>query len=195
MNAERQHYLRTLHRAGEEHDAREPDRTRRFRNLDAETGHFIHMQIQLMTAQSVVEIGTSNGYSTIWLAAALESTGGRLVSVDVADQTDAISNIEQTGLSDIVEFVQADGGAYLQGLADGSIDLIFLDAERTQYTDWWPHPYRALRPGGLLLIDNAHHPAPDELVGLIEMINAEAGLDHLTLMVGSGLILARKAIS
>lgn len=193
MNAERQQFLRTLHRTGEEHDARESDRTRRYRNLDPETGHFVQMQIHLMAARSVVELGTSNGYSTIWLADAVAETGGRLVTVDVEDQADALRNIEQAGLSESVEFVRADAGEYLVGLADESVDILFLDAERTQYTGWWPHPYRVLRPGGLMLIDNAHHPAPDELVGFVELIDAEPGLDHLTLMVGSGLILARKS--
>lgn len=195
MNAERHEFLRTLHQAGVEHDARETDRTARYRNLDPDTGHFIHIQIELMSAQTVVEVGTSNGYSTVWFADAVEQTGGRLISVDINSQEDAIRNIEQTGLSASVEFVQADAGDCLRGLADNSVDLLFLDAERTQYVDWWPHPHRVLRPGGLMLIDNAHHPAPDELVGFVELINAEPGLDHLTLMVGSGLILARKSNS
>jgi hydrogenase/urease accessory protein HupE len=43
-----------------------------------------------------------------------------------------------------------------------------------------------------MLVDNAHHPAPDELVGFVKLIDNEPGLDHLTLMIGSGLILARK---
>jgi predicted O-methyltransferase YrrM len=59
--------------------------------------------------------------------------------------------------------------------------------------EWWPHPYRVLRTGGLMLVDNAHHPAPDELVDFVKLINNEPGLDHLTLMTGSGLILARKS--
>lgn len=193
MNEERLHFLRTLQRTGEEHDARASDRTMRYRNLDPETGHFIHMQLQLMDAKSVVELGTSNGYSTIWLADAMERSGGHLVTVDVEDQTDAIGNVQQAGLTTLVEFVQADAGKYLADLPGSSIDVLFLDAERTQYEAWWPNPYRVLRPGGLMLIDNAHHPAPDELVSFVELIDTEPGLDHLPLMIGSGLILARKA--
>lgn len=193
MNQERHLFLRALEREGVEHDARESDRTVRYRNLDPESAHFISMQLQLMNARSVLELGTSNGYSTIWLAEAMEQTGGRLTTVDTASQDEAMANIDRTGLSGTVEFVRTDAGAYLESQPDGSVDAIFLDAERTQYVGWWPHPFRVLRPGGLMLVDNAHHPAPDELTEFVELIDGEARLDHLTLMIGSGLILVRKA--
>lgn len=192
MNQDRYRLLRTLHREGQEHDAREPDRTVRYRNLDPETGHYISMQILLINARSVVEVGTSNGYSTIWVADAVQQTGGRLITVDIDSQAEAIRNVEGAGLSDIVHFVREDGGAFLASLPDQEVDVLFLDAERTRYVEWWPHPYRVLRSGGLVLVDNAHHPAPDELVGFVKLIDNEPGLDHLTLMIGSGLILARK---
>lgn len=193
MNEERYLFLRALHREGQEHDAREADRTLRYRNADPETAHYISMQLLLMNATSVVEVGTSNGYSTTWLADAVEQNGGRLTTVDIESQTDAITNVDRTGLAGVVEFVHGDGGEFLASLPEASVDVLFLDAERTRYVGWWPHPYRVLRPGGLMLVDNAHHPAPDELVGLIDLINEEPGLDHLTLMIGSGLILARKS--
>lgn len=192
MHQERYRFLGLLLREGQEHDAREADRTARYRNLDPETAHYISMQLLLMNATSVVELGTSNGYSTIWLADAMEQTGGQLTTVDVESQAEAIRNVEKAGLSDAVQFVRQDGGDFLASIPDESVDVLFLDAERTQYVDWWPHPYRVLRPGGLMLVDNAHHPAPDELTGFVKVINSEPGLDHLTLMIGSGLILARK---
>lgn len=194
MNPEQQQFLRTVHRFGVEHDSRQADRTIRYRNLDPDTGHYISMQMQLMAATSVVELGTSNGYSTLWFADAMAQTGGRLITVDVASQTEAIENIERAELSESVTFVRSDAGAYLAGLADGSLDVLFLDAERKEYAGWWPDPYRVLRPGGLLLIDNAHHPAPDELKEIVELIDAQPGLDHLTIMIGSGLILAKKSL-
>lgn len=192
MDRDRYLLLRALHREGQKHDAGEADRTRRYRNVDPETAHYISMQVLLMNATSVVELGTSNGYSTIWLADAMQQTGGRLVTVDVESQDEAIANIDRAGLAHRVQFVHQDGGAFLASLPDRSVDVLFLDAERTRYVEWWPHPYRVLRTGGLMLVDNAHHPAPDELVGFVKLIDNEPGLDHLTLMIGSGLILARK---
>ncbi len=192
MNADLHEFLNHLHAEAVQHDAGQADRTRRYRNLDPETAHFIAMQIQLMDAKSVVEVGTSNGYSTIWLADAVASTGGKLTTVDTASQDTASENVETAGLAGVVEFIHADAGDHLAALDDGSVDVLFLDAERTQYAGWWPHPFRVLRAGGLMLVDNAHHPAPDELTSFVELVAAEPGLDHLTLPIGSGLILARK---
>jgi predicted O-methyltransferase YrrM len=193
MNRDLYRFLGALHREGQEHDAREADRTVRYRNLDPDTAHYISMQLLLMNATSVVELGTSNGYSTIWMADAVQQTGGRLVTVDIESQAEAIANLEKAGLSNTVQFVRQDGGAFLASLPDESVDVLFLDAERTRYVEWWPHPYRVLRTGGLMLVDNAHHPAPDELVDFVKLINNEPRMDHLTLMTGSGLILARKS--
>ncbi len=192
MNENRDRFLEALHREGEEHDARQANRTLRYRNLDPETAHYISMQLLLMNATTVVELGTSNGYSTIWLADAVEQTGGQLTTVDTKSQNEAIGNLEKAGLSDVVQFVRQDGGAFLTSLPEESVDVLFLDAERTLYAEWWPHPYRVLRKGGLMLVDNAHRPAPDELVDFVKLIDNQPGLDHLTLMIGSGLILARK---
>lgn len=192
MNADLHEFLNRLHAEGVQHDAGQTDRTRRYRNLDPETAHFIAIQILLMDAKSVVEIGTSNGYSTIWLANTVASTGGRLATVDTALQDAATENVGRARLASAVDFIRGDAGDYLADLDDGSVDVLFLDAERTQYAGWWPHPYRVLRTGGLMLVDNAHHPAPDELATFVELVAAEPRLDHLIMPIGSGLILARK---
>lgn len=192
MNPELHQLLNHLHAEGLRHDANQPDRTKRHRNLDPETAHFIAMQIHLMKAKRVIEVGTSNGYSTIWLADAVGAMGGRLITIDMESQDAAKANVEEAGLAGAVEFVCADAGDYLASLDNASVDVLFLDAERTQYADWWQHPHRILRAGGLMLVDNAHHPAPDELTAFVDLIAAEPGLDHLTLQIGSGLILARK---
>ena len=83
----------------------------------------------------------------------------------------------------------ADGGAALAELADGAVDLLFLDAERTEYPAWWPHPARVLRPGGVLVADNAlSHPA--EIAPLRDLVEAEPGLVSTTIGVGKGELVA-----
>ncbi len=84
--------------------------------------------VRITGARHVVEIGTANGYSTVWLADAVGDTGGHVVSIDTATNGDARTNLiradgVQPGLAKRVELRQEDGGAYLVRLADGSVDL------------------------------------------------------------------------
>lgn len=69
-----------------------------------------------------------------------------------AAQDDARRTAEEAGLTDLVDFRLEDGGAALSTLADGSVDLLFLDAERTEYPSWWPHPVRVLRAAPALTV-------------------------------------------
>ena len=86
-------------------------------------------------------------------------------------------------------FRSEDGGAYLARLADGSVDLLFLDAERVEYSSWWPHPARVLRTGGVLAIDNVLSHA-DEVAPFLTLLAGEPALVGATVAVGKGLHLA-----
>ena len=95
----------------------------------------------------------------------------------------------QPGLGTRVEFRQEDGGTYLAGLGDASVDLLFLDAERVQYPSWWPHPLRVLARGGVLAVDNVlSH--PDEVAPFLALLSREPALVQSTFAVGKGLHLA-----
>ena len=183
--------LTDLFERGAAHDADEPDRLRRLRNLEPATASLLTLVLRMARARDVVEIGTSNGYSAIWLADAARDTGGHVTTVDVTEWPDVESNLDRAGVP--VTRLLADGGAYLAGLADASVDLLFLDAERTEYAGWWPHPVRVLRPGGVLAIDNVlSHPG--EVAGMLRLIAADPVLVSETVAVGKGLHLAWRAI-
>ena len=93
------------------------------------------------------------------------------------------------GLADHVDFRAGDGGAALAALADGAVDLLFLDAERTEYPSWWPHPVRVLRVGGVLVADNAlSHPA--EIEPVRELLERDGRLSVTTIPVGKGELVA-----
>jgi predicted O-methyltransferase YrrM len=180
-----------LYADGEAHDAAEPDRLRRRRNLEPDAAALLTQVARIAAARLVVEIGTSNGYSTIWLADAVRDTGGRVVSVDVETWPDTAGNLDRAGVASTVELRVADGGAFLAGLPDGSVDLLFLDAERVEYPGWWPHPARVLRPGGVLAVDNVlSH--PDEVAPFLALVAADPGFTATTVAVGKGLHLAWK---
>ncbi len=74
--------LEKLHAHGVKHDAGEPDRLDRFRNLEPDTARLLALLVRATGARRLLELGTSNGYSTLWLADAVRSVGGRLISVD-----------------------------------------------------------------------------------------------------------------
>ncbi|GIJ52086.1 O-methyltransferase [Virgisporangium aliadipatigenens] len=183
--------LDELYADGTAHDADQPDRLRRRRNLEPETANLLALTLRVAGAREVVEIGTSNGYSAIWLADAVRDTGGRVSSVDVEEWPGVVENLVRAGVSPSVARVISDGGAYLAGLPEGSVDLLFLDAERVEYPRWWPHPVRVLRPGGVLAVDNVlSH--PDEVAGFLALARKRDDLVGHTVPVGKGLFLAWK---
>jgi predicted O-methyltransferase YrrM len=180
-----------LFAAAERHDATKVDRLERWRVLEPDAGRLLWFLTQAVQARAIVEIGTSRGVSTLWLADAARGTGGLVLSLDTdaAAQDEARRSVAEAGLAEYVEFRVADGGAALAELADGAVDLLFLDAERTEYPAWWPHPARVLRPGGVLVADNAlSHPA--EMAPLRDLIEAEPGLVRTTIGVGKGELVA-----
>jgi len=180
-----------LFAAAERHDATKADRLERWRVLEPDAGRLLWFLTQAVQARAIVEIGTSRGVSTLWLADAARGTGGLVLSLDTdaAAQDEARRSVAEAGLAEYVEFRVADGGAALAELPDGAVDLLFLDAERTEYPAWWPHPARVLRPGGVLVADNAlSHPA--EIAPLRDLIEAEPGLVSTTIGVGKGELVA-----
>jgi predicted O-methyltransferase YrrM len=183
-----------LYADGIVHDAAQPDRLLKYRNLEPATAELLSLIVRIAGARDVVEIGTANGYSTVWLADAVADTGGHVVSLDTATNGDARMNLVRSdaihgSLAKRVEFRQEDGGAYLARLADRSVDLLFLDAERVEYPNWWPHPVRVLRPGAVLAIDNVLSHA-DEVAPFLALLAGEPTLVGTTVVVGKGLYLA-----
>jgi predicted O-methyltransferase YrrM len=176
--------------AAARHDATQEDRLDRWRVLEPDAGRFVWFLAQAVGARDIVEIGTSRGVSTLWLADAARATGGRVTSFDTDPdaQRDAARSLEEAGLRDVVELRLGDGGTGLASFGDGAVDLLFLDAERTEYPSWWPHPVRVLRPGGVLVADNAlSH--PDEIAPLHDLLRDDLAA-VTTIPVGKGELVA-----
>lgn len=191
MDATTQKIIDDLMVAAEEHDAAQADRLDRWRVLEPDAGRLLWFLVQALPAPNIVEIGTSRGVSTLWLADAARVIGGHVLTVDTdeAAQHAARDSLRAAGLLDRVTFRPGDGGAALADLTTGSVDLLFLDAERTEYPSWWPHPARVLRVGGVLVADNAlSHPA--EIAPLRDLIEQDGRLTTTTIGVGKGELLA-----
>jgi predicted O-methyltransferase YrrM len=80
----------------------------------------------------------------------------------------------------------------LQRFADSAFDFIFLDSERPEYPGWWPDIRRVLRPGGLLVVDNATS-HPQEMASLVALVEADTSFTTSLVLVGNGEFIAVKA--
>lgn len=182
--------LEELRRHGVEHDAAKPDRLDRLRNLEPDTAGLLAVLIRATGARRVLEIGTSNGYSTVWLADAVSATGGRLTSVEIeADRSaQADGNLTRAGLRDQVDLRVQDAAETLRQSTSGQWDMIFLDAERPAYPDYWPDLRRVLRPGGLLVVDNVISHA-DQVSDFRALVSETPGFTEAVVPTGAGALL------
>jgi predicted O-methyltransferase YrrM len=191
MNSEREAIAAEVLRAGREHDARQADRLARYRNVEPETGALLGVLVRATSAQRVLELGTSNGYSTLWLADAVQTTGGHVLTleIDPARTAEARANLARAGLDGYVECRTQGAGQALTEQPPDAWQFVFLDAERPQYAAFWPMLMNALEPGGLLAIDNAISHA-SELTAVRALIDADDRLTASLVPIGAGLVLA-----
>jgi predicted O-methyltransferase YrrM len=125
-------------------------------NVPRKDGEFLHLLVQLTSAKNVLEVGTSNGYSAIWMALGLEETGGKLTTIEIDPERvkEAKENLGQVGLADRVTFLEGDAHQVCRTL-EGPFDLIFLDADKGNEMDYFNTLFPKLQPGGVLLVHNA----------------------------------------
>lgn len=183
-------FLNGLYRQGREHDDRQADRLDRWRNVEPESAQVLALLIRALAPRRLLELGTSNGYSTIWLADAARAVGGSLVSVEVdaARAERARENLARAGLDELVELRVEDAAATLSAGADGAWDFIFVDAERPAYPGYWPDLVRLLAPRGLLAVDNVVSHA-SELVEFRELVAGDERVVEALCPTGAGLLL------
>ena len=192
MNAARRALAAEILAAARRHDERQDDRLARYRNVEPETAELLWLLIRAMRAQRILEIGTSNGYSTIWLADAALASGGTVCSVEIDPRRTALAqeNLARAGLA--AELRSEDAATTLAQAAPGTFDLVFLDSERDAYADLWPALRRVLRPdGGLLVIDNVISHAA-EVAAVTALIEAEPSVLSMLLDVGAGVRLVTR---
>ena len=183
-----------IERFGESNDAVTADRPRRMLNITRDTGEFLAVLVRATLARRVLEIGTSNGYSTLWLAEAARVIGGAVTTVEVSEYKVklAAENFSRAGLSAIITLIHDDAGRVLERSDPNAYDLVFLDSERPEYSGWWPSLRRALRPGGLLIVDNATS-HPEQMAPFVARVKADPQFTSSLVPIGNGELLAVKA--
>ncbi|HOW69718.1 MAG TPA: class I SAM-dependent methyltransferase [Phycisphaerae bacterium] len=118
-------------------------------------GRYLRLLTESIAPKRVVEIGTSHGYSAIWLCLALRSTGGKLTTyeVDAGRAALARKNFARAGVDSIVTLVEGDAHKEVTKLKE-PIDLLFLDADKEGYLDYLEKLLPLVRAGGLILAHN-----------------------------------------
>lgn len=186
--------LSELEKFGEKNDETISDRPQRMLNITRDTGAFLSVLIRATNARHVLEIGTSNGYSTLWLADAARAIDGQVSTVERSDYKFelAAQNFARTTLVPYIAQIHDDAGHVLADAPDAAFDLIFLDSERPEYSGWWPDLKRVLRPGGLLVVDNATS-HPDEMAPFVALVESDLDFTTSLVPVGKGEFLATRS--
>jgi predicted O-methyltransferase YrrM len=187
--------LAELEQFGKANDASTTERARRMLNITRDTGEFLAVLVRATLARRVLEIGTSNGYSTLWLASAARAINGSVTTVEFAEHKIglAVTNFTRAGLTRHISIVHDDGGRVLECSADSAFDLVFLDSERPEYPGWWPNLRRVLRLGGLLVVDNATS-HPEQMAPFMALVNADAEFSTSLVPIGNGEFLAVRSL-
>ena len=126
-------------------------------NISPDQGKFLQVLMQAARAKNAIEVGSLFGYSTIWIARALPA-GGKLYTLELNPKHAASTrrNIARAGLSDKVEVIEGDARKTLDTLVPhGPFDFAFVDAEKIEYIDYFEKVMAILRPGAIIVGDNA----------------------------------------
>lgn len=174
-----------------------PGRQEKFWNVSPQTGNFLNILVRSVRARSVLEIGTSNGYSGLWFTEALSHTGGKLYTVESHKERFSVASghFAEAGVGEYVEQIFGHAPELFstpEFRARGTnYDVIFLDATKMEYESYLEAVFPFLKTGGLLIADNvlSHK---DELKGFMAYVQQKQEFRSEVLPMGSGLLLALK---
>jgi caffeoyl-CoA O-methyltransferase len=120
-----------------------------------EDGRLLRMLAESTGARNVVEVGTYNGYSTLWFCLALRTTGGKITTHEISSKYIALArqNFKKAGVENLVTIVEGDAHETVTRLKE-PIDILFIDADKPGYTDYLKKLLPLVRPGGLIVAHN-----------------------------------------
>jgi len=185
---QRMHYLESLDKKDR---LNERPHLQRLRQIPPETGRFIAILAASAPVGTYLEIGTSAGYSTLWLALACKEVGKRLVTFEVLEEKAQLAKetFQLAGVEEVVELITGDAREYLDNYKN--LSFCFLDAEKEIYLDCYEKVVPNLVGGGLLVADNAisHR---DVLKPMLKRALNDRRVDALIVPIGRGELVCRK---
>ncbi len=166
-------------------------RLQRLRQITPETGKFLALLAAGAPQGSMIEIGTSAGYSTLWLALAAQALGRKITTFEVLPEKVKLAQetFQATGVEDTIELIAGDAREYLAEY--DNFAFVFLDAEKEVYGDCYELVVPRLVRGGLLVADNAidHR---ETLAPMLERALQDERVDALIVPIGKGELVCRK---
>ena len=158
------------------------------------TGWLMNLLIKEARAETILEVGSSYGYSTVWLAEAARETGGKLISLEIhpEKQKYARESIQKAGLDRFVDFRLGDARESL-GKLTGKVDFVLLDLWKDIYIPCFELFYPRLKPGALIVADNMLFPENSRgaAAAYRKHVRGKSGIQSVLLNVGSGIELTR----
>lgn len=157
-----------------------------------ETGRLINILARSLKAPTILEIGTSYGYSGIWLAEAARATGGRVITLELQDYKSAYAREMATkaGLADHVDFRVGDAVKLIGEIAE-RIDFVLLDLWKELYVRCLDAFHPKLAPGAIVVADNMIFPPGEEVRKYGIAVRRKPGMSSVLLPVGSGIEISR----
>ncbi len=166
-------------------------RSERLRQIPPETGRFIALMAASTPSGSMIEIGTSAGYSSLWLSLACQRLGRRLTTFELLPEKLKLARetFQTAGVEEVIDLVEGDAHQHLHLYRQ--IAFCFLDAEKELYEDCYRLVVDRLVPGGMLLADNAISHS-DFLAPLLDRALTDKRVDSLIVPIGKGVLLCRR---
>ena len=163
-----------------------------FWNIPRKTGILINTFIKMMNIQSALEIGTSNGYSGLWISKALKQTGGKLTTIEFYDkrQSVAIENFKKCGVDDIIRPLQGSACDVIASFSDDEkFDFVFIDANKREYVKYFELIKPHLTEKALIIADNITSHA-EKVQSFIDAVDADDEFQYEIVEVPGGILIA-----
>jgi caffeoyl-CoA O-methyltransferase len=166
-------------------------RMERLRQIPSDTGRFIAILAASAPSGSIVEVGASAGYSTLWLTLAARATGRTVTTFEILPEkvVRAKETFRLAGVEQVVRLVEGDALVHLPTMRD--VAFCFLDAEKEVYADCYEAVVPNLVSGGLLVADNAINFA-QTLKPMIDRALSDVRVDSVVVPIGKGELVTRR---
>ena len=164
--------------------------------IGPEVGALLNLLVRSLGAKRILEIGTSNGYSTLWLAEAARDSGGKVVTIEALEPKQAYARaaLTKAGVAGAVEFHLGDALELLEQLP-GPFDFVLVDLWKDLYVPCLDLFYPKLAPGAVIVADNIVFPAGHraEAATYRRAVRAKPHMQSMLLPIGQGIELSRYA--